>query len=177
MAAAGAIVTNAVNGECIVLTKTADETRGALLQYETYVDPDGGERDAHAHPRQEERVTIVKGNAHFQVGEVEHILHTGEMVVIRPGTVHSFANAGERPLHLATELRPALFSDELLEKVDRLSKQGKLGRNPVSNLLQTSILIERFPDEFAYVGWKRYALKALAPVARRLGYRSYYSEN
>ena len=108
MAYAGQILENRLSGERIVFQKTAADTDGELLAFELFLDPDGHVPGAHVHPVQEERFEVVKGTMKFQKGLKTIVARAGDTVVVPPGTIHRFTNAGDGPAHVLVEVRPGV---------------------------------------------------------------------
>lgn len=68
---------NPATGEWITYTAIAEDNHGQLVRFAWRSVP-GGVITEHIHPRQEERFTIVAGQAHFTLNGQEHV--AGAMV-------------------------------------------------------------------------------------------------
>src|SRR5438094_8593219 len=64
---AGPIIENPLHGERIRFLKTAPETSGELVQYESWLAPGGGVGVPHIHPVQQSDSTVVSGTALYAV--------------------------------------------------------------------------------------------------------------
>jgi quercetin dioxygenase-like cupin family protein len=136
MAFAGQVLDNPISGERITFRKTAADTDGELLAVDLGLRPDGHVPGAHVHPTQEERFEIVTGTMKFQKGLKIIMARAGDTVVIPPGTVHRFENAGDGPAHARVEVRPALRMEELFETTVALAERGE--RTPAGRPIRST---------------------------------------
>ncbi|HSI29989.1 MAG TPA: cupin domain-containing protein [Miltoncostaeaceae bacterium] len=97
MAYRGQVIENPVSGERITFVTTAADTGGELLVIELELAPDGHAPGLHVHPILEERFEVVSGRIRFRQGLRRKVAGPGEVVVVSPGTVHAFSNAGDEP--------------------------------------------------------------------------------
>jgi len=72
----------------------------------------GGSITEHLHPDQDERFSIIAGEAHFTVNGEAQVVGPGETIVIAAGVRHSESNPGSVAIEGVVELRPALRSRE-----------------------------------------------------------------
>jgi quercetin dioxygenase-like cupin family protein len=147
MAYAGQILENPVSGERIVFRKTAADTDGELLAFELFLDPDGHVPGAHVHPEQEERFEVVKGTMKFRRGLETVVARAGDTVVVPPGTVHRFENAGEEPAHVLVEVRPALRMEQLFETATALAREGRTNGKGLPKPLELALFVREFERE------------------------------
>jgi quercetin dioxygenase-like cupin family protein len=147
MAYAGQILENPVSGERIVFRKTASDTDGELLAFELFLDPDGQVPGAHVHPEQEERFEVVEGTMKFRRGLKTVVARPGDVVVVPPGTVHRFENAGEETAHVLVEVRPALRMERLLETTTALAREGRTDRKGLPKPLELALFVREFERE------------------------------
>jgi quercetin dioxygenase-like cupin family protein len=173
MAYAGQILENPVSRERIVFRKTAADTGGELLAFELFLAPDGHVPGAHVHPEQEERFEVVEGTMKFQKGLKTIVARAGDMVVVPPGTIHRFANAGDGPAHVLVEVRPALRMEQLLETVSALAREGRTNRKGVPRPLELALFVREFEREVRVplvpAGLVRAAMAPLARLASSRG--------
>jgi len=173
MAYTGQILENPVSGERIVFQKTAADTDGELLAFELFLDPDGLVPGAHVHPEQEERFEVVKGTMKFRRGLDTVVARAGDTVVVPPGTIHRFANAGDGPAHVLVEVRPALRMEQLLETASALAREGRTNRKGMPRPLELALFVREFEREVRVplvpAGLVRAALAPLARLAASQG--------
>ena len=84
---------NPATGEWITYTALAEDSDGQLVRF-TWRSVPGGVITEHIHPRQEERFTILAGEAHFTLNGAELVAGAGETVVVPAGVPHSEGNPG-----------------------------------------------------------------------------------
>jgi quercetin dioxygenase-like cupin family protein len=115
---------NPATGEWITYTATAEDSAGQLVRF-TWRSVPGGVITEHIHPRQEERFTILAGEAHFTLNGQERVAGAGETVVVPAGVPHSEGNPGPGEIEGIVELRPALQAKEWHEALAGLVADGK----------------------------------------------------
>jgi quercetin dioxygenase-like cupin family protein len=178
MAYAGQILENPVSGERIVFRKTASDTTGELLAFELYLAPDGHVPGAHVHPEQEERFEVVKGTMKFRKGLKSVIARPGDTVIVPPGVVHRFENAGEEPAHVLVEVRPALRMEQLFETATALARERRTNRKGLPKPLELAPFVREFEREvrapFPPAGVVRAILAPLVWLAARRGFDERY---
>jgi len=175
--ATGPIIENPLHGERLRFLKTVPETDGELVQYESWLAPQGSVGVPHVHPIQESRFLVVSGRASFMVNG--NILELGprETLTVAPRTPHYLWNAGDTEAHLIIEFRPGLLKQEYFETAFGLARDGRLNLNGIRNVLQYAVLTAAYRKEsrpLAQPGWAHAALVCLAPLGWLLGYRAHY---
>ena len=108
------IIENPATGERI---RFVDETPELLVMESWWTRPGrrGGE---HVHPGMEERWTVLEGLAAFRIGGGDVVeAGPGEEVVAPAGVRHVAWNAGDGPVRLRIEMRPALRWREFVERL------------------------------------------------------------
>jgi quercetin dioxygenase-like cupin family protein len=141
------VIDNPISGERIVIRRCADETGGALLAWELFLAPGGRVPSTHAHPEQEERFTVLGGAMRFRVRGRVVILTAGETLIVPAGTVHSFANAGRDPAHVAVETRPALEMRALLETAAAMAREQHATGRSLPRLVDVVLFMRDFERE------------------------------
>ena len=108
----------------------------------------GGVITEHIHPRQEERFTILAGEAHFTLAGEHRIARAGETIVVPAGVPHSEGNPGPGEINGVVELRPALLTKEFHEALAGLVADGKTTpRGAPKNPLQLGATFWHFRHE------------------------------
>ena len=183
MAQAGEKLENPITRERLTFLETADDTNGKLLRVELVFAPGGFVPAIHTHPQQEERIEVVSGTPSFWIAGDQHTGHAGDVVVVPPGTPHTWRNDGNDESRAVVELRPALRMEAVFESLATLAARGKLDRRGFPSPLQGAVLAREFKNELAPsrdpnvpFGWLplpvlQFLLLVLAPVGRALGYR------
>ena len=179
MANAGQVLDNPISGERITFRKTAADTDGDVLVIDLELSPEGHVPGSHLHPIQEERFEVVKGIMKFQRGLKTITARAGDTVVVPPGTVHRFENAGDAPAHVRVEIQPALRMEELFETAVALAVEGRTTASGMPQPLDLALFMREFEAEvrvpFAPAVVVRALTAPLAWLARRRGLHSRYS--
>jgi mannose-6-phosphate isomerase-like protein (cupin superfamily) len=138
---------NPATGEWITYTALAADSGGQLVRF-TWRSVPGGVITEHIHPRQEERFTILAGQARFTINGAELVAGAGETVVVPAGVPHSEGNPGPGEIEGVVELRPALRTKEWHEALAGLVADGKTTpRGAPRNPLQLGAAFRHFRHE------------------------------
>jgi quercetin dioxygenase-like cupin family protein len=169
---------NPATGEWITYTAIAEDNQGQLVRF-TWRSVPGGVITEHIHPHQEERFTIVAGEAHFTLNGRERIARAGETIVVPAGVPHSEGNPGPDEIEGIVELRPALRAKELHEAFAGLVADGKTTpRGAPRNPLQLGATFWHFRHESRVTSppiWtQNLMLPPLWALAKAFGVRPYY---
>ena len=138
---------NTATGEWIEYTAVAEHNDGELVRFNWRSVP-GGTITEHIHPDQEERFTIVAGEAHFTLAGEERTAGPGDTIVVPAGVRHSEGNLGSVEIEGVVELRPALRTKEFHEAVAGLVADGRTTpRGAPKNPLQLGATFWHFRHE------------------------------
>lgn len=165
--------------EQIEFLATSADTGGELVRCRMRVAPRRPAPPEHSHPAQEERFTIEHGRFGYLLGETQREAGPGDVVVVPPGTNHTWWNAGSDGLSVVGEIRPALRFEDFVETIHVLIRDGRLpagGRRP--NPLLIAVVAHAFRNEWRLTKLSpvaRAALPVLAAIGRSAGYRGQYS--
>ena len=169
---------NPATGERIEFTAAAEGRSGDILRFKWRSRP-GGSITEHLHPYQEERFTIVAGEAHFTVNGEERVGRAGETIVVPVGVRHSETNPGSVEIEGVVELRPALHSRQMHEAFGGLASEGKTtARGAPKNPLQLGATLWHFRQENRVTSPPIWAQNLILPplwaLAKVFGVRPYY---
>jgi len=169
---------NPATGEHIQYTAVAEDSNGELVRFNWRSVP-GGTITEHVHPHQEERFTIIAGEARFTLNGQEHLAQAGETVVVPAGVPHSEGNTGTADIEGTVELRPALLAKELHEAFAGLVADGNTTpRGAPKNPLQLGATFWHFRRESRVTSPPIWAQNLFLPplwaLAKVFGVRSYY---
>jgi hypothetical protein len=121
---------------------------------------------------------VLAGRMRFRVGGRRVIAGPGQTVVVPPGTVHHFANAGPGPARVAVTTSPALRMAELLETAAALAAEQHAAARRLPRPLELALFMHDFRHEVAapYLpgGLVRRVTGTLAGLARRRGLDARY---
>jgi mannose-6-phosphate isomerase-like protein (cupin superfamily) len=173
VAFSGREILNPEIGERMSFVKTAGDTGGALLETEQWLAPGGAVAMRHIHPEQEERFTVLSGSLRVEVGRGETMLGSGDSVTIAPGVAHRFSNAGEAEVHFVGQVRPALRTEELFERMAALAHREGANASRRVGFLTMAPLFFHYRREVALprvpLLLQRLALRVLAAFSEWLG--------
>jgi quercetin dioxygenase-like cupin family protein/uncharacterized protein YndB with AHSA1/START domain len=134
-------------GMRIVFARTAAESGGELLEYEVVGRPRGFPAQAHIHPFQSETHHVLAGSLAVKLGGETRILGPGESIEIPAGTPHRHYAGGSEEGRVRVELRPALRTEDLLERLAHLAAGGDITRRGYLKPLAAARLLLDFPQE------------------------------
>ncbi len=134
-------------GMRIVFHKRAVDTDGESLEYEVTGRPKGFPAQAHVHPEQSERHEVLAGSLLVKLNGVYRVLGVGESVEIPAGTSHRHYAAGDLDGRVRVTLRPALRTEELLERLAELDAAGAITRRGYLKPVAAAQLIVDFSAE------------------------------
>jgi mannose-6-phosphate isomerase-like protein (cupin superfamily) len=169
---------NAATGEWIEYTAVAEHNDGELVRFNWRSMPEGVITE-HVHPNQEERFTIVAGEAHFTIDGKDTTAGAGETIVVPAGVRHSEGNLGSIAIEGVVELRPALRTKEFHEAVAGLVADGRTtSRGAPKNPLQLGATFWYFRHESRVtsppVWFQSLMLPTLSMLAKAFGVKPYY---
>jgi mannose-6-phosphate isomerase-like protein (cupin superfamily) len=110
MAHTGEEFENPVSGERSVVRQGSDDTDGELVVADLYLRPGAGGPREHAHSYLHETFEILDGRVGFRLNGHQEVTGPGRKLVVEPGMVHDFWNAGEQEAHVLVEVRPGAGS-------------------------------------------------------------------
>ena len=158
-------------------TVTGADSGGGLLEMDVTYPAHSRPPAPHSHPLQEETFRVLQGLLRTEVGGVRRDYGAGETFVVPPGTPHSMHAAADGPTRFVWQVRPALATAAMFEKVWQLAAEGKTNDRGAPNLLQGAVLMQAYAREFRLVRpprWLQVPIFALlAPIGRALGYRAH----
>ncbi|MFJ6662381.1 dimethylsulfonioproprionate lyase family protein [Streptomyces sp. NPDC091383] len=109
-------VTGPGDGEVIVLGPTrmrvledGNHTGHRLAITESVLAPHTQGPPQHRHARHDEGFYVLSGTVRFTVGEEDYDAGTGTLVMVPPGTPHTFANPTDQPAVLLSTFTPDLY--------------------------------------------------------------------
>jgi mannose-6-phosphate isomerase-like protein (cupin superfamily) len=170
--------TNPATGEQIEFTAAADGSGDDVVRFKWLSRP-GGAITEHLHPHQEERFTIIAGEANFTVNGENRVVRPGETIVVPVGVRHSETNRGSVEIEGVVELRPALHSRQMHEAFGGLASEGKTtSRGAPKNPLQLGATLWHFRHENRVTSPPIWAQNLILPplwaLAKMFGVRPYY---
>jgi len=179
MAYSGKKITNPITGQTIHFLQTASDTEGQLLEMESSFAPYSKEPAPHFHPYQDEVFEVIRGELSIRINGQIHLLTEGQKITICRNTVHSMWNHSSLPSTVNWKVTPALETEEFFENAMGLASDGRSGKNGMPSLLQASLMVPRYADEFRLASpapWVQHVLfSMLKPLAKLKGLRARYT--
>jgi mannose-6-phosphate isomerase-like protein (cupin superfamily) len=143
------------------------------LKFDLWMRGDAAPIPMHVHPRQEERITVVRGSVRSRSGKVDRVLEPGDVVVSAPGEAHTVGPATDEEVEMLAELSPALGYEQFMERSFALDRAGYVNKKGRGNPLRLATA-KPHEAEFFVSGVppaaQRAVLKAAEGLARQLGY-------
>jgi quercetin dioxygenase-like cupin family protein len=134
----------------------------------------------HRHPGSIERFTVLEGELTMRLDGRISVLREGETAEVRPGHWHDWWNATDRDARVLVEVEPGARFAHMLETLFGLAELGHVDSKGMPNLLQLSLIGQEFSDTVQFrkppPAVQRVMFGAIAPIARRLGYRGTYPQ-
>jgi quercetin dioxygenase-like cupin family protein len=180
MSKAGEVYENPVTGERVMVRLGTEESGGEHLVVDLYVAPGGAVAGEHTHQDIEEVFTVVRGTGGFRLDGREDVAGPTRRLVVPPGVVHDWWNAGPEEAHVIVELRGEKRRLERFEMMIStlygLARDGKTDARGRPSILQASLLAREFDDVIVFTRPPRFVQRllfgTLAPVAHLLGFRA-----
>ena len=134
----------------------------------------------HLHPALVERFTALEGELTLKLDGQTSILRKGETAVIEPGAWHDWWNASDRDARVRVEITPGERFSHMIETLFGLARLGHVNGKGMPDPLQLALTAQEFSDVIVFrsppPALQRVVFGALAPIARRRGYRATYPQ-
>jgi mannose-6-phosphate isomerase-like protein (cupin superfamily) len=153
------------NGETLIITRSAAETKGKITEYEGFDEPGKGP-PMHVHHKQEERIRIIRGKMRVKTREKEFSLSQGEEYTFAPGEAHQLWNEGSETLFYAGHVRPAHNYEYLIRHFFRFANEA---RNTRPGAFDAAFLLTRYKSEIDILDIPKLVKKLLFPLLILLG--------
>jgi quercetin dioxygenase-like cupin family protein len=134
----------------------------------------------HVHPAIVERFTVLEGELTVKRDGKTSILREGQTATIEPGVWHDWWNGSDRDALVRVEVTPGMRFAHMIETLFGLARLGHTNSKGLPDPLQLSLFALEFSDVIVFrkppPGVQRVIFGALAPIARRRGYRATYPQ-
>jgi quercetin dioxygenase-like cupin family protein/uncharacterized protein YndB with AHSA1/START domain len=130
----------------VKVLRSAAETGGELLEVEVEGRPRGFLAQRHIHPTQAERLEMVSGSIKVGMNGHEHLLNEGDSIEIPAGTPHTQVPVGDGPGTVRIQVRPAGRTQQFLEQLATLSREGNITRFGLPRPAAAATLILEYGD-------------------------------
>ena len=177
-AAVGDTFINPVTRErTIVLEAPADNPERRLVS-ELHLDPGAAVLGEHLHPAIEERFEVLEGRLGYRLDGTEGEAGPGESLEIPAGSWHYWWHLGDGRTVCRVTVTPGDRFEQMIRTAWGLACDGRTNAKGMPGPLQTVALAREFSDVFVLKRppptVQRALFGALAPLARRRGYRGIY---
>jgi mannose-6-phosphate isomerase-like protein (cupin superfamily) len=156
-------------------TVTIRSASPELLDVEGRWGPGGKPPPAHYHPEQDEHFEVLEGTLTAKLNGEERDLKPGETLDIPRRTPHQIWNRGEVEARAIWQTRPALRTENWFRSIDRLFREGRVGKNGMPGPLAFGVFLSEYRDVFRLVSppdlIARPLLVVLGLFGRARGYR------
>jgi hypothetical protein len=177
------VIDSPTRRERMVLTRSAHDTRGELIECDHIIEPGAGIQTEHVHLTLEERFEVTSGTAVYIVDGEEKVARAGESVIIRAGQKHIdlWNRDGLQELRIRRLFIPSLGMQVFIETWfgcagDNFHVDG----NFELNYLQQAITAKHIDTETYLTNtpvWlQRLVIPFMAAIARARGYKPYYEQ-
>lgn len=148
-------------GEQLTFVRRIQDETGESLEVENLVQPNSGP-PMHVHFKQDESITIVKGQIGVQyLGGEEMFFGEGDTITFRAGDAHRFWNAGTGPLICKGWVKPADNIEYFLTEIYRSTKENG-GKRP--GTFDAAWLLSKYRSEFDMYGIPSFVKKFIFPI-------------
>jgi mannose-6-phosphate isomerase-like protein (cupin superfamily) len=173
----GPLLSNPVSREWVAELETPEDT-GGEYHSALYLVADEGP-PAHYHVECEETFDVLSGELTVVEG-TPHRVSAGESHTVPAGTVHKPRYDGDAFAAAIGTVRPPGKTLRLIRTLFGLTHEGKVRDSGQPGLLQGLVLTDELMDDTVFVSpppaVTRLLAPVLAPVGRRLGYRTTYAK-
>ena len=132
----------------------------------------------HLHPALHERFSVQEGELTMLLDGQRSVLRAGQQAHIEPGVWHDWWNEGDRNAIVRVEITPGERFAHMIETLFGLAREGHVNKRGMPDPLQLALFATEFSDVAVFrkppAAVQRVLFGALAPIARRRGYRATY---
>ena len=133
----------------------------------------------HLHPAVHESFSVLKGELTVIRDGQQFTLRAGESANIEPGVWHDWFNRAAVDAVVRVEVRPGERFAHMIETLFGLAREGHVNGKGMPDVLQLALTAQEFSDVIVFRNppppVQRIVFGALAPIARRRGYRATYA--
>jgi hypothetical protein len=120
---------------------------------------------------------VLEGTLTVRLAGEERTLAAGDTLDVPRGVPHQMWNAGDAATRVAWTTSPALRTGDWYRTLDRLQREGRVGKDGMPGPLAFAAYLTEYSDVFRLHAGPATplvtgALRALAPLGRLKGYRA-----
>ncbi len=132
----------------------------------------------HLHPAIHESFSVLQGELTVIRDGQRSTLRAGESADVEPGVWHDWFNEGAVDAVVRVEVTPGARFAHMIETLFGLAREGHVNAKGMPDVLQLAVTAQEFSDVIVFRKpppmAQRLVFGALAPIARRRGYRATY---
>jgi quercetin dioxygenase-like cupin family protein len=132
----------------------------------------------HLHPTLHESYSVQEGELTMLRDRQRSVLRVGDQVHIEPGVWHDWWNEGDVDAIVRVTITPGERFAHMIETLFGLAREGHVNTRGMPHPLQLALFATEFSDVAVFrkppAAVQRALFSALAPIARRRGYRATY---
>jgi len=132
----------------------------------------------HLHPALHEHFSVIAGELTVVRNGQRFTLHAGESADVEAGVWHDWWNEAEVDAVVRVEVTPGERFAHMVETLFGLAREGHVNAKGMPDPLQLALIGQEFSDVLVFrkppAAVQRIVFGALAPIARRRGYRATY---
>lgn len=164
----------------IKFLQVAKDTNGQLLEMEATYYAHSKEPPPHYHPCQEEDFNVLSGEITVRIDGQLRVLKPGDTLHVPKNKIHSMWNDSNNKTVLNWKVQPAMDTEYLFETTNGLANEGKTNENGMPDILQVSLMANKYADVFRLAKPPFFVQKILflilTPFAYLSGYRPTYKK-
>ena len=177
---AGETWENPVTGERATILELPDATPDGRLIVELTALVGARVGGEHRHPDAVERFTVLEGELTVKRDGQTSALRRGETVTVEADVWHDWWNEADRDARVRAEITPGARIVHMVETMWGLARLGHTDTKGMPHPLQLALTAREFSDVVVFrsppLAVQRAFFGALAPIARRRGYRATYPQ-
>jgi mannose-6-phosphate isomerase-like protein (cupin superfamily) len=156
------------------VTRSTEDTAGALFEATNWIDPHMPGPPVHVHPTAAESYQVIEGALEVFMNGKWSPVGAGETATVPAGVPHSVRNSSDAPARIVNIHQPALRFESFFRDMHRLIHEGKIKRLPPKeprSAIYAAMLFGKYPDEIRTTKPPNGVFRALAFIGRALRFR------
>ena len=169
---------NPVTGERVIILEGPTQAPDRRLVVELHLDPGAAVAGEHLHPGIDEAFEVLEGRLGYRLDDIEGTAIAGDRIDIRAGSWHDWWHEGEGEAVVRVTVAPGDRFERMIRTLWGLACDGRTNSKGMPGILQLAAISAEFSDVIVFRKPPRLVQRALfgalAPLARRRGYRGTY---
>jgi quercetin dioxygenase-like cupin family protein len=169
---------NPVTGERAIVLESPSESTDCRLVAEVRLRPGAAVVGEHLHPGIDESFEILEGQLGYRLEDTEGTAKAGDRIDVPGRSWHDWWHEGEGEATVRVTITPGDRFEQMIRTLWGLACDGRTNAKGMPRLLQLVAISAEFSDVIVFRKPPRVVQRAvfgaLAPLARRRGYRGIY---